>query len=94
MSFSVRIYKPARNVMQSGRAKTKQWVLEPELDSPRLPEPLMGWQSSKDTNNQIKIYFETQDDAVSFASKKGWHYSVMPEHNKRVQPRNYADNFK
>lgn len=94
MSFSVRIYKPAKNAMQSGQAKTKQWVLEPELTSPRLPEPLMGWQSSKDTNNQVKLFFSSKEEAQAFADKKGWHSTVSVDHVKRVKPRNYTDNFK
>ncbi len=40
-----RIYKPAKTAMQSGRAKTKNWVLDFEPASPREIEPLMGWTS-------------------------------------------------
>ena len=42
----VRIYKPARNAMQSGTARTKNWVLDfPAADSREI-DPLMGWTSS------------------------------------------------
>jgi hypothetical protein len=30
-----RIYKPARNAMQSGKARTKQWLLDYEPETPR-----------------------------------------------------------
>ncbi len=80
--------------MQSGRAKSNEWVLEYELASPRRPEPLMGWSSAADTLSQIRLHFATKEDAVAFAERKGMTYAVEPEHRRRVQPRNYSDNFK
>ena len=47
-----RIYKPAKNAMQSGRARTKLWQLEYEPESRRTPDPLMGWTSSDDMRQQ------------------------------------------
>ena len=38
-----RIYKPAKTAMQSGTAKTNDWVLDYEPSEPRQVEPLMGW---------------------------------------------------
>ena len=38
-----RIYKPTKNAMQSGKARTKQWVLEYEQETARTVDPLMGW---------------------------------------------------
>lgn len=93
MSISVRIYKPSKNAMQSGQCKTHAWVLEPEVTSARIPEPLMGWQSSEDTLNQIRMTFESAEKAIEFANHKGWAYTVQAPHEKRVRPRNYADNF-
>ena len=34
-----RIYRPAKTATQSGRAKTRHWVLEMEPDRPRTPTP-------------------------------------------------------
>jgi hypothetical protein len=92
--MKVRIYQPAKNAMQSGRAKTKQWILEYETTSARRPEPLMGWTASEDTLNQVQIKFETLNEAVAFANKEGWEYTVAQPHARKVVPRNYADNFK
>lgn len=92
--MNVKISRPAKNVMQSGRAKTGAWLLEFELETARRPESLMGWTSAGDTLNQPKLYFDTVDEAVAFASKKGWGYTVLPVHERRVVPRNYVDNFK
>ena len=47
-TMTARIYKPAKTAMQSGTAKTKDWVLDYEPEQPREIEPLMGWTSSGD----------------------------------------------
>lgn len=92
--MKVYIYQPSRNVMQSGRSKTKSWILECELETARVPENLMGWVASDDTLNQVQLSFESAEDAVSFAQEKGWDYSVEEPHKRRVVPKSYADNFK
>lgn len=80
--------------MQSGRGKTKCWVLEYERDSKRGPESIMGWTSSGDTLNQVRLRFDSSEHAVEYAQKKGWDFVVLPEHERIVRPRNYGDNFK
>ena len=64
-----KIYKPAKTAMQSGRGKTKSWVLEHPRASKVVPEPLMGWQSSTDTARQVKLYFESSDVLLLFARR-------------------------
>jgi hypothetical protein len=91
--MKARIYQPSKNAMQSGRAKTQSWVLEYELETPRRPEPLMGWTSSGDTLNQVKMKFESAQDAIAFAEKKEWEYTIAETHDRIVVPRNYVDNF-
>ena len=44
-----RIYRPAKNAMQSGPALGKDWVLEFEPTDARRQDPLMGWTTSTDT---------------------------------------------
>jgi hypothetical protein len=90
----VRIYSPTRNVMQSGKAKTGGWVVEYELPTPRRPDALMGWVSSSDTLNQVRLKFDGLEKAIAFVQEKGWGYSVLPAHERKVKPRNYADNFR
>ncbi len=80
--------------MQSGRAKASGWILEYETNSQRKVEPLMGWTSSGDTLNQVKLNFDTSADAVAFAEKNNWQYNLLTENKRRVKPRNYSDNFK
>lgn len=92
--MNVRIYQPSKTAMQSGRAKTHHWVLEYEIETPRRPEPLMGWISSGDTLNQVRLRFETKEEAIAFAERKGWNYTVQDAGPRRVRPRNYSDNFR
>jgi hypothetical protein len=92
--MKVRILQPSKTAMQSGRAKTQRWRLEYEIETPRRPEPLMGWISSGDTLNQVSLSFETKEDAIAFAERKGWEYTVQDPPLRRVRPRNYADNFR
>lgn len=92
--IKAKIYKPSKSAMQSGRAKTGQWVLEYERKAPLQPEPLMGWTSSADTMNQVRLKFDTLEQAVARAEKEGFEYSIMSAHERRVKPRNYTDNFR
>ncbi|MEQ9814259.1 MAG: ETC complex I subunit [Azospirillaceae bacterium] len=89
-----RIYQPSKTAMQSGRGKSDHWLLEYEPETPRRPEPLMGWISSGDTLNQIHIRFDTREEAETFARRRNIDYVVEMPHQRRVVPRNYADNFK
>jgi len=92
--MKVKIYKPAKNAMQSGRAGSARWVLEYELVTPRRPEPLMGWTGANDTANQVQMKFASKDAAVAFAESEGWEYAVSEAHNRKIRPQNYIDNFK
>jgi antibiotic biosynthesis monooxygenase (ABM) superfamily enzyme len=91
----VRIYRPAKTAMQSGRGgNAKSWVLEYEPAAPKQPDNLMGWLGSPDTASQIRVKFATMEEAVAFARKKGLDYQVFPENARQQKPKNYADNFR
>src|SRR5215469_9887120 len=80
-----RIYKPAKNAMQSGMARTKDWVLEFEPASARKPDPLMGWTSTTDLNGQIRLEFETREEAVAYAQRHGIAFRIFePAEHKRT----------
>ena len=89
-----RIYLPAKTAMQSGKAKTRRWVLDYEVATPRTPDPLMGWASAADTLNQITLRFDTLEEAVEYARKHGLDYAVAEPHKPRFKPKSYADNFR
>ena len=88
-----RIYRPARNAMQSGKANTKEWLLEVEPASARAPDRLMGWTLTSDMNGQVRLQFDTREEAVAYAQRHGIAFELMaPKEHKKV-PRAYADNF-
>ncbi len=89
-----RIYKPAKTAMQSGTARTKSWVLEYEPEKPRGVEPLMGWISSGDMKQQIRMTFPSKEDAVAYAKRNGVAYEVMAATKRKLVRKSYADNFR
>ena len=88
-----RIYKPAKTAMQSGQARTKRWVLEYEPAERRQVEPLMGWTSSSDMRQQIRVTFETREDAIAYANKEGIAFELQEPKARKKHPKAYADNF-
>jgi hypothetical protein len=92
--MAARIFKPAKTAMQSGHARTKEWVLEYEPEAPRAIEPLMGWTSSGDMKSQIRLEFETRDEAIAYAERSGVPYRVVEPTPRRHIRKAYADNFK
>ena len=88
-----RIYRPAKTAMQSGHAKTTDWVLVFEPETARLPDPLIGWAQSKDMNGQVRLAFDTQEEAITYAQAHGIAFRVTePKPVKRII-KAYADNF-
>jgi hypothetical protein len=90
--MNARIYSPSKNAMQSGLGKTGEWVLEYESRANRSPEPLMGW-TTGDTLGQVRLKFKTLEEARAYAIKQGLSITVLPPHERKIRPRNYADNF-
>jgi hypothetical protein len=89
-----RIYRPTKTAMQSGRALTRNWLLEYEPASRRDPDPLMGWSSARDTLNEVRVRFATLDEAVGFAKKHGLDYTVIEPQARSSKAKAYADNFR
>jgi hypothetical protein len=88
-----RIFRPAKNAMQSGRAKTKEWVLEFAPASARVSDPLMGWTVSTDMNGQVRLPFDTREEAVAYAQRHGIAFEVLAAKEPRRIVKAYADNF-
>jgi len=89
-----RIYKPARNAMQSGKGNVKNWLLEYEPEMPRSIEPLMGWTASADMKQQLRLQFDTREEAIAYAEREGIPYRVATEPPVRTPKKSYSDNFK
>jgi NADH dehydrogenase len=90
-----RIYKPARNAMQSGTAKTKHWVLEFVSETARDVDPLMGWTSSSDTQAQVKLRFSSKEAALEYAQEHGIDAVVQEPHKRKpnIRAGGYGENF-
>ncbi|MBO6837524.1 MAG: ETC complex I subunit [Alphaproteobacteria bacterium] len=91
--MEVRIFKPAKTAMQSGRGKTRDWILEFEPTDAGRPDALMGWVGSADTRKQVQLSFDTAEEAISYAEKHGYAYTVEKPKDRRIKPKAYADNF-
>jgi ETC complex I subunit-like protein len=91
--MTARIYKPAKTAMQSGQAKTKEWVLDYEPEEPRVVESLMGWTTSGDMKSQIRLHFATKEEAVAYAQRHGIPYQVQEGKSAPRRGLSYADNF-
>ncbi len=90
-----KIYVPARNATQSGRASAEVWVLEFEPERASETDPLMGWKGSGDMRAQISMKFPSKEEAVSYAKRNGIPYQVMGAAPKRrVIKKLYSDNFR
>lgn len=90
-----RIYQPARTAMQSGTAKTRQWVLEFAPVSARAVDPLMGWTSSDDTQAQVRLNFDSLEAAETYAKANGITYDVQSPKPRKplIRARGYGENF-
>ena len=78
--------------MQSGKANTKMWFLEFETLNNSV-NPLMGWESSKDTLSEVRLEFLTKDLAVNYAKNNNIDYYVIEPQKRKVIKKSYTDNF-
>jgi hypothetical protein len=92
--MTARIYKPTQTAMQSGPARTKEWVLEYEPAAPREIDPLMGWTSSRDMLSQVRLAFATKDEAIAYAERNGIPYAVAEPNPRAAVRKAYSDNFR
>ncbi len=91
--MTARIFKPAKNAMQSGTAKTRDWQLDYEPELPRQIEPLMGWTSSGDMRQQLTLRFDSKEEAIGYCEREGIAYQVIEPQPVARRRAAYADNF-
>src|SRR5690606_1344242 len=88
-----RIYRPAKTAMQSGKANSRRWRLEFEPASARTIDPLMGWTSTADMNGQVRLEFDTAEEAAAYAERDGIPLRLHEAQEPPVILKAYADNF-
>ena len=91
--MTIKIYKPSRSAMQSGTGKSKKWIAEYITETDTSKDYLMGWNSSTDTKTQIKLFFETKEQAIQWAIKNDFQFYVEEPKVKKIKPKSYSSNF-
>jgi ETC complex I subunit-like protein len=91
--MTARISKPAKTSTQSGLANSKDWLLDFEPEEPRTVEPLMGWTSSGDMRQQVRLRFDTKEEAVAYCERHGIAYQVFEPNETARRTISYSDNF-
>ena len=87
-----KIFKPAKTAMQSGMRNTKNWLLEFDTLNTGI-NPLMGWETSKDTMSEVKLQFSTKEQAINFAKKNNIIYYIVEPKEHKIIKKSYSDNF-
>ena len=87
-----KIYKPAKTVMQSAEGNTRNWLLEFDTLNTGI-NPLMGWESSKDTMSEVKLEFLTKNQAINYAKKNNIDYYIIEPQKRKIIKKSYSDNF-
>jgi hypothetical protein len=90
----VRIIEEQRHTTQSGKARSGRWTLQPERTEALRPDPLTGWAGSGDTETQVRLSFETKDEALAYAASKGFEVHLIPAPPVQLKLQAYADNFR
>jgi hypothetical protein len=92
--MKARIYQRPKNAMQSGHARTGQWVLAVEPEAPQHADPLTGWAGSGNTAAQVQLTFPDRDAAIAYAKAQGFDYAIVPLGSHTLKLQAYADNFR
>jgi hypothetical protein len=92
--MAARLYQRQKNAMQSGKARTGEWVLEFESAAPQRPDPLTGWAGGADTIRQLRLTFPTLEAAQAYAAREGVDVHVVPAPQPKLKLQAYADNFR
>jgi hypothetical protein len=91
--MTARIYRPSKTAMQSGQANSRAWVLDFEPEQARQVEPLMGWTSSGDMRQQVRLQFNRKEEAVAYCERHGIAYQLSEPKPPARRTIAYADNF-
>ena len=87
-----KIYKPSKTATQSGKRNTKKWILEFDTLNTGI-NPLMGWETSKDTMSEVKLEFSTKDQAINYSRRNNIDYYIIEPQKRKIIKKSYSDNF-
>ena len=92
--MAARLYQRYKNAMQSGKARTDEWVLEFESDRRKRPDPLTGWSGGANPQEQVTLAFPSLEAAKAYAEREGVAYHLVPPAPAKLKIQAYADNFR
>lgn len=92
MIKKAKLYQPAKNAMQSGKAKDR-WLLEYFPVQKKEVDNLMGWQGSGDMKQQVRIFFDTKEEGIAFAKKNNISFEVTEPRKPKIKIKSYTENF-
>ena len=87
-----KIYKPSKTAMQSGKRNSKKWLLEFDTLDTEI-NPLMGWESSKDTMSEVKLEFSSKEEAINYVKKNNIDFYIVEPEKSKIIKKSYTDNF-
>ena len=87
-----KIFKPTKTAMQSGKRNTKNWLIKFDTLNTGI-DPLMGWESSRDTMSEVKLEFSSKEEAINYAKKNNIDYYVVEPQEIKIIKKSYSDNF-
>ena len=89
-----RIIQEQRKTTQSGKAGQGRWTLEFERQQPQRADPLTGWNGSGDTATQVRLKFNSKEEALAYAERMGLTVHLVPAPPVGMRIQAYADNFR
>lgn len=79
--------------MQSARGNMNHWLLQFEPGVRQRTDNLMGWVGYGDTREQVRMKFDSREEAIAFAERNGLSYRVIEPKDREMRPKSYAENF-
>lgn len=94
MTIRARLFRQPKSAMQSGHAQAHDWILEWEPRDRHVADPIMGWVGSGDTRRQLRLHFDSREEAEAYAARNDLALDVEIVPARVIKPKAYADNFK
>jgi hypothetical protein len=95
-NIQVLIYQPSKSATQSGSYKSGLWFMDftnYDEQNAKYIFDIMNWIGGLDTLKTIKMSFNTKDDAIRFAQKHNFVYTIQSTQARKIKPKSYASNF-
>jgi hypothetical protein len=86
-----RIYQLSGSPTQSGSG-SKKWCFY-FIPEDKSIDKVMGWVSSSNTMDEVKILFDSEEEAVQFAQKNHYAFELVRGAKLKCIKKSYADNF-